>query len=138
MEIDIKKEDIDSYLSSHSSEIPKKENYKYTDGDIVKYNDSYYVLKNHYGNVFGYYVFDLYSLDNKKVEDHINLDKIELVITKDMYSTLYEEKKKEKEEEEKEKKEKEEEEKKKKEGSSSSSSISSGGGYSGGGGGGDR
>lgn len=135
MEIEIKKEHIDSYLSSHSSEIPEKENYKYTDGDIVKYNDSYYVLKNHYGNVFGYYVFDLYSLDNKKVEDHINLDKIELVITKDMYSSLYEEKKKEKEEEEKEKKEKEEE-KKEKEGSSSSSSISSGGGYSGGGGGG--
>lgn len=119
MEIVIKTSDIEAYRNKHASDLPSSENQKYRDGDIVKYNNNYYVLTKRSDSSEEKEKFDLYTLDSKLFKENIDLSNVEFALTKEMYLKMYDELKAEQEKEQ-----------------TQVSSSSGGSYYSGGGGGG--
>lgn len=85
METKIKSSDIDDYLSKYHTETSKDYS-QLKNGDIVRYNHTYYVLKEQSNSLNK---FDLYTLDNELYKESVNLQELEFVLTEETYNNLY-------------------------------------------------
>ncbi len=90
MDIEITGTNIISFLSENQSLIPERKENEFYDGDIVAYNNNFFILKESSKSTAEKKVFDLYTLKGELIKENVSTKVLTFVMPKELFSKLVE------------------------------------------------
>ncbi len=90
MDIEVTYSFINSFLKENQSAIPERKENEFYDGDLVSYNNNYYILKESPNSTEEKKRFDLYNLKGELVKENVSLKVLTYVMPKELFNALLE------------------------------------------------